>query len=93
VAIDVRNNEAESRYEIFVDGAFRGFADYRDNGDVIVFPHTVIEAAYRGNGLGAELVRAALDDVRRLGRPVIARCWYVADFIDEHPEYQDLLAA
>jgi len=93
VAIDVRNNEAESRYEIFVDGELRGFADYRDNGDAIVFPHTVIEQRYRGNGLGAELVRAALDDVRGRGRPVVARCWYVAEFIDEHPEYQDLLAA
>ena len=90
---EVRNNEAESRYELFVDGEFRGFADYRDNGDAIVFPHTVIEADHRGNGLGAELVRGALDDVRRLGRPVIAKCWYVAEFIDEHPAYQDLLAA
>jgi len=93
VAIDVRNNEAESRYEIFVDDEFRGFADYHDNGEAIVFPHTVVEPRYRGNGLGAELVRAALDDVRRLGRPVVAQCWYVAEFIDEHPEYRDLLAA
>src|SRR3954454_16182379 len=93
MAIDVRNNEAESRYEIFVDLEFRGFADYRDNGDAIVFPHTVIERPYRGNGLGAELVQAALDDVRHQGRAVVARCWYVAEFIDENPEYRDLLAA
>ena len=91
--IDVRHNQAESRYEIFVDGEFRGYADYRDTGDAIVFPHTLIEKPYRGNGLGAELVRAALDDVRRRGRPVVAKCWYVAEFIDDHPEYRDLLAA
>jgi len=93
MAIEVRNNEGDSRYELFVDGDFRGFADYHDSGDSIVFPHTVIDAAYRGNGLGAELVRGALVDVRRRGRPVVPRCWYVAEFIDEHPEYQDLLAA
>ena len=40
----------------------------------------------------AQLVRYALDDVRRSGRPVVATCWYVADFIDEHPEYRDLVA-
>ena len=93
MAIEVQNNEGRSRYELFVDGDFRGFADYHDRGDSIVFPHTVIDAPYRGNGLGAELVRAALDDVRRRGRPVVARCWYVAEFIDDHPEYRDLLAA
>ena len=93
MAIEVRNNQSASRYELVVDGDLRGFADYHETGDAIVLPHTVIEAADRGNGLGAELVRGALDDVRRRGRTVVAQCWYVAEFIDEHPEYQDLLAA
>jgi predicted GNAT family acetyltransferase len=47
----------------------------------------------RGQGFGAELVRRALDDVRAGGGSVVAQCWYVAQFIDEHPEYADLLAA
>jgi hypothetical protein len=47
----------------------------------------------RNRGLGAELVRGALDDVRRNGRTVVPQCWFVAQFIDEHPEYADLLAA
>jgi predicted GNAT family acetyltransferase len=93
MVVEVRHNKAASRYELYIDDEFRGFADYRDRGDAIVFPHTVIDAPHRGNGLGAELVRGALDDVRKQGRPVVARCWYVAEFIDEHPEYQDLLAA
>jgi predicted GNAT family acetyltransferase len=46
----------------------------------------------RGRGLGAELVRGALDDVRTSGGRIVARCWYVAQFIDEHPEYGDLVA-
>jgi len=91
--IEVRNNDLRSRYELFVDGAFLGFAEYRDTGDVLVFPHTVIDAEHRGNGLGAHLVRGALDDVRRRGRAVVARCWYVAEFIDENPQYKDLVAA
>jgi predicted GNAT family acetyltransferase len=93
MVLEVRNNEAASRYELFVDGEFRGFADYHDRGDAIVFPHTVITAPHRGNGLGAQLVRGALDDVRRRGRRVVAQCWYVAEFIEEHPGYRDLLAA
>ena len=58
----------------------------------MVFPHTVIEPSMRNRGLGAELVRGALDDVRARSGTVVAQCWYVAEFIDQHTEYADLLA-
>ncbi|MBV8983070.1 MAG: N-acetyltransferase, partial [Acidimicrobiia bacterium] len=47
----------------------------------------------RGQGLGAEMVRGALDDTRSTGHQVVPACWYVAEFIDANPEYRDLLAA
>ncbi|MCU1448669.1 MAG: GCN5-related N-acetyltransferase [Acidimicrobiales bacterium] len=90
---EVRNNTQASRYELLVDSEVVGVADYRVEGDAVVFPHTQITARLRGQGMGAELVRGALDDVRGTGNRVIARCWYVAEFIDAHPEYQDLVAA
>ena len=93
MAIEVRHNPAQSRYEITVDDRLIGIADYRSDGDRVVFPHTEIEPAMRGRGLAAELVRGALDDVRTTGRTVVAQCWHVAQFIDEHPEYRDLVAA
>jgi predicted GNAT family acetyltransferase len=93
MATTVRHNGERSRYEILVDDQLVGVADYRIDGQTVVFPHTEIDVAVRGQGLGAQLVQAALDDVRGSGRTVIAHCWYVAQFIDEHPEYQDLLAA
>jgi predicted GNAT family acetyltransferase len=91
VPVDVRRNPERSRYELFVEGALVGIADYEVAGDAVVFPHTAIDHDQRGQGLGAELVRAALDDVSTSGRKVVPRCWYVADFIDDHPEYQGLL--
>jgi predicted N-acetyltransferase YhbS len=48
--------------------------------------------ARRNQGLGAQLVRGALDDVRRKGAKVVPMCWFVAEFIEEHPEYADLRA-
>ncbi|HEV3225816.1 MAG TPA: GNAT family N-acetyltransferase [Acidimicrobiales bacterium] len=88
---EVRHNVERSRYELLVDGVLVGIADYRIDGDRIVFPHTEIDRARRGQGLGAVLVRAALDDVRPSGRRVDPQCWYVAEFIDDHPDYQELL--
>ena len=91
--MEVRQNETRSRYELVDDGAVVGVADYRLDGDVVVMPHTEIDAGRRGQGLGAVLVQGALDDLRAKDATVVPMCWYVAQFIDEHPDYQDLLAA
>jgi predicted GNAT family acetyltransferase len=90
---EVRRNDERSRYELTVDGKLVGIADYRVVEETVVFPHTEIVASKRGQGWGAELVRAALQDVRPTGRRVVPRCWYVAEFIDENPEFADLVAS
>jgi hypothetical protein len=45
----------------------------------------------RGQGLARRVVQRALDDARAAGRHVVPRCWYVAQFIDDHDEYLDCL--
>jgi predicted GNAT family acetyltransferase len=89
--VSVRDDSEHSRYELSVDGAVVGIAEYELSGSTVVFPHTVIDPTRRGQGLGAILVRAALDDARELGRRVVPQCWYVESFIDEHPEYRTLV--
>ncbi len=92
MALQVRDATERSRYELLDDDTVVGFADYRDDGQVVVLPHTVIDADRRGGGLGAVLVRQVLDDLRSKGRTVVPSCWYVAEYVDLHPEYQDMLA-
>ena len=89
----VRHNAAVSRYEICVDGRVVGFAGYRIAGDTVEFPHTEITPRLRGQGLGARLVGFALDDVGDSGRRVQPLCWYVAQYLREHPEYEHLRAS
>jgi hypothetical protein len=90
--IEVRDNPEASRYELRVDEKLVGVADYYQSGTRLVFPHTEIDPAYRGQGLGAVLVQAALDAARAHGHSVVPQCWYVAEFVAEHPEYEDLIA-
>ena len=92
MALQVRKDEARCRYELVEDGSVVGFADYRVQGDKVVFDHTVIDPDRRGHGLGAVLVQGALDDVRPTGRKVVPICWYVGQFIDTHTGYADLAA-
>ncbi|MGE0881886.1 MAG: GNAT family N-acetyltransferase [Acidimicrobiia bacterium] len=92
---EVRHAPNRSRYEIYVDDVLAGIADYHDGDDASaarVFPHTEIDATRRGMGLAAVLVGQALDDTRSTGRRVVPACWYVKQYIDEHPEYIDMLA-
>lgn len=90
---EVQRIDEQSRYELIGDdGNVIGFADYRDDGTNLVFPHTVIDPAFRGRGNGDILVAGALDDVRSLGRKIVPTCWFVGEFIDQNPQYADLLA-
>ena len=91
--MNVRNNEERSRYELVSGGRVVAIVDYIVRGDTLVFPHTEVEPQMRGRGLGAILIKETLDDVRRTGRTVVPACWFVADFIESHPEYDDLVAA
>jgi uncharacterized protein len=79
-----------SRFEILLDERAVGFADYSVRDGVMTMPHTVVEPAYGGRGLGGTLVQAALDSAREQGLRVRPICSFVAAFIDDHPDYAEL---
>ena len=92
MATEVVNDPSMNRYEILVDGEQAGLTDYIIRGNTIVFVHTEIDPARREQGLGGELVRGALNLVRaETDYRLVAKCPFTADWLTEHPEYQDLL--
>ena len=89
----VRRNEERQRYELVIDDRVVGVADYELVDDTtMVLPHTEIDARRRGRGLGAVLVEGVLADARERGATVVPACWYVREYIEQHPEQADLLA-
>lgn len=70
----VIHNEAEHRYELQLNGQVVGSADYRPQGDILIFTHTVVEEGHKGQGLGSKRVQAALDDTRAGSCPPV-RSW------------------
>ncbi|MEP6480384.1 MAG: GNAT family N-acetyltransferase [Rhodoglobus sp.] len=89
---EVVNDASMNRYELLVDGADVGFADYQIRGDTIVFIHTEIDPSNRLKGLGSELARGALNLVRAdTDYRVVTTCPFMTAWIAGHPEYQDLL--
>ena len=88
----VRHDSERSRYELVVDDEVAGLAEYYESDGVLVFLHTEVDFHRQGQGFGSTLVQGALDAVRHSGRTIVARCPFVAHFLDEHPEYRDLVA-
>jgi predicted GNAT family acetyltransferase len=90
--IDVVRNEQRHRYEALLDGEVAGFMTYRVGDGTIELVHTEVDDTFEGEGVGSTLVRDVLDGIRREGdRGVIPSCPFVAEWIERHPDYADLV--
>jgi hypothetical protein len=86
----VRDNKAQGRFEMDVEGAM-AFANYRLAPSTVIITHTETPRALRGRGIASELVQGALELIRADGLKVIAGCGFVVDYLNKHPEYADLV--
>jgi predicted GNAT family acetyltransferase len=81
----VTRNDAKSRYEIRLDDTVAGFVDFEpDESGELVFPHTEIDPAFEGRGLGTTLVAQALADVAARGETVVPECPFVVEYLREN---------
>lgn len=87
----VRDNKDGSRFELDVGNEI-AFANYRLTSSAMIITHTETPRALRGRGVASELIKGALELIRRDGKKVIAGCGFVVDYLDKHPEDADLAA-
>jgi len=80
------------RYELLLGGERIGELAYRQRNDRIAFTHTNVDPAYEGRGFGSRLAEAALADARREGLAVVPLCPFIAWYIEQHPEHEQLVA-
>lgn len=59
---------------------------YRLRGDRLVLVHTGVPDELGGQGVAADLVRAALEVARADGLTVVPLCPFARDWMKEHPE-------
>ena len=92
LVVKVSDNQAESRYEAHAGDVLVGFVEYQDRRGRLVLTHTEVEPGLRGRGAGRALARGALDDARARGLRVRPICPFITNFVERHPEYDDLVA-
>jgi predicted GNAT family acetyltransferase len=86
----VRDNKSRQRFELDVEGTM-AFANYRLAPGKVIITHTETPPALRGHGIASELVKGALEMIRAEGLKVVAGCSFVVDYLEEHPEYSDMV--
>ncbi len=89
--VQVRDDPATHRYLLEVDGEPVGLLAYRIHGNRIALTHAEIDPAMERRGLGSQLAAFALDDARRRGLDVLPHCPFVKYYVEEHPEYLELV--
>jgi uncharacterized protein len=89
--IEVREDAAHHRFEIWVGQQPAGKTVYRGGGALYEFLHTEIDPAFEGQGLGSELIGTTLDRIRERGAGLLPYCPFIKAYIQKHPEYKDLV--
>lgn len=78
--IEINGKKAVLQYEIL------------NAGKVLDYYRTFVPPEFRGQKIGEQIVKFALDYVRDNHLKVIPSCPFVQRFIDRHPDYQGLIA-
>ena len=89
---EVRDNEKAHRFEMALEGGAVAVLDYRLDGTVMTLTHTGVPPEFEGRGIGARLVKGALDQIRDRGLKIVVRCWFADKFIERNPAYAALRA-
>ena len=83
--VTVTRNEEAGRYEIHVGDELGGFSEVElDDEGRWVFPHTEVDPAFAGHGLGGKLVGEAMADAAAHDATVVPLCSFVATYLRGH---------
>ncbi len=92
VNIEVTHDPENTKYVLTVDRKEAGAAQYINAAEgVRDFNHTVVDEAFRGQGLSKPLITSALDQSREDGVKVVATCPAVRKLVRTTGDYKDII--
>jgi uncharacterized protein len=68
------------------------FVFYQQRTGSLILIHTEVAQEFGSQGVGSRLAAGTLDDIRARGLLVTPLCPFIAQYIERHPEYGDLIA-
>jgi predicted GNAT family acetyltransferase len=83
--ITVVDNQQDHRFEVEVDGHL-GELVYRLDGQRLVLLHTEVADELEGQGVGSELVRAAVARAAAESLTIVPNCPFARSWLERHPQ-------
>jgi predicted GNAT family acetyltransferase len=81
----VIDDTASEQFTLRMDGT-TATLEYKLHGDRLQLLHTEVPEAFRGQGVGGQLVEAALAKARADHLTIVPWCPYARKWLKEHPE-------
>lgn len=91
VLSNFRVNEHEHQFEMEAEGQL-ALLEFHKEGEKLYLTHTEVPEKFRGQGVAAHLVKEVLAYARKEGLFVVPLCSYVSYYINNHPEWFDVLS-
>jgi predicted GNAT family acetyltransferase len=90
--MDIKAQQDDGKFYAEVEGE-EAVIEYEKRGEgVYDLLHTFVPPHLRGKGVAEALVRQTLERIRGEGARIVPTCAFVHHFVEQHPEYQDLVA-
>lgn len=85
------HNKSRHQYEFHIE-RYTPKIEYIINKDNEIFlTHTEVSPALGGKGVGTQLVKKTLEDIKERGLSVVPLCPFVAAYIKRHPEWMSIV--
>ena len=94
-SMDIQRDEHGKNGAFFIDqdGEWVAELAYKRSADgEMTITHTEVDEKLQGQGVGEDLVKAAVEFARENGLKIKLQCKFAKKVIDETPEYQDVVA-
>jgi predicted GNAT family acetyltransferase len=90
-SLEVKNNRSKNQFEANLNGK-TALIKYRKEADgTLDLFHTEVPDEFEGRGVGSQLVKAALEQIKADDLKINPSCPFIAAYIKRHPEYRNLV--
>ncbi len=93
IMMQIQRDEHGQRGAFYIDenGEWIAELTYIKNDSTMTIDHTEIDEKLRGEGIGQDMVKAAVEYARENDLKIKADCPYAKKVIDRTPEFKDVL--
>lgn len=87
---ELEDNKEKKRFEVEIE-ASTAFVEYQKNNEIISLTHTEVPEELGGQGVGSKMIGKVLSKIKEDGKKVKISCPFIKNYVDKHPEFNDLV--